>query len=100
MVLKKLGAVIREEKSGLKGKCIGFTGGYICFPRVSVGATQQAVMASVLAEGETVLENCAKETGGGLALPFPEIHGCQYKGRGNKTDPNMWSKQAGIPGIL
>lgn len=26
-----------------------------------MGATQQAVMASVLAEGETVLENCAKE---------------------------------------
>ena len=27
---------------------------------------------------------------------YPEIHGCNDKGRGNKTDPNMWSKQAGI----
>ena len=84
MVLKKLGAVIREEKSGLKGKCIGFTGGYICFPRVSVGATQQAVMASVLAEGETVLENCAKEPEVVWLCRFLKSMGANIKGEGTK----------------
>ena len=84
MVLKKLGAVIREEKSGLKGKCSGFTGGYICFPRVSVGATQQAVMASVLAEGETVLENCAKEPEVVWLCRFLKSMGANIKGEGTK----------------
>ena len=84
MVLKKLGAVIREEKSGLKGKCIGFAGGYICFPRVSVGATQQAVMASVLAEGETVLENCAKEPEVVWLCRFLKSMGANIKGEGTK----------------
>ena len=84
MVLKKLGAVIQEEKSGLKGKCTGFTGGYICFPRVSVGATQQAVMASVLAEGETVLENCAREPEVVWLCRFLKSMGANIKGEGTK----------------
>lgn len=33
----------------------------INFPDRSVGATEQALLAAVLAEGETVLRNCARE---------------------------------------
>lgn len=39
----------------------GLKGGHIIFPLVSVGATENILMASVLAQGETVIENAARE---------------------------------------
>jgi UDP-N-acetylglucosamine 1-carboxyvinyltransferase len=39
----------------------GLTGGTISFPSVSVGATENALMAAVLAKGVTVIENAARE---------------------------------------
>ncbi|WP_129793421.1 UDP-N-acetylglucosamine 1-carboxyvinyltransferase [Sphingosinicella sp. CPCC 101087] len=39
----------------------GLTGGTIRFPAVSVGATENALMAAVLAKGTTVVENAARE---------------------------------------
>jgi len=39
----------------------GLTGGTISFPMVSVGATENALMAAVLARGTTVIENAARE---------------------------------------
>lgn len=48
------GYVIASAKDGLKGD-------NITFPFVSVGATEHAMLAAVLAEGETVLNNAARE---------------------------------------
>jgi UDP-N-acetylglucosamine 1-carboxyvinyltransferase len=39
----------------------GLIGGRIVFPTVSVGATENALMAAVLARGETVIDNAARE---------------------------------------
>jgi UDP-N-acetylglucosamine 1-carboxyvinyltransferase len=39
----------------------GLTGGTISFPIVSVGATENALMAAVLAKGTSVIENAARE---------------------------------------
>jgi UDP-N-acetylglucosamine 1-carboxyvinyltransferase len=39
----------------------GLKGGTISFPIVSVGATENALMAAVLAKGTTVIENAARE---------------------------------------
>ena len=39
----------------------GLVGGRIAFPLVSVGATENALMAAVLAKGETLIENAARE---------------------------------------
>ena len=39
----------------------GLTGGIVRFPSVSVGATENLLMAACLARGETVLENAARE---------------------------------------
>ena len=61
MALRALGADIRENALGLDGECVRFTGQDIVFPKSSVGATQQAILASVLAKGVTHLYNCAKE---------------------------------------
>ena len=60
--LKKLGAKIKikdgyifaEAKNGLKGKTIKF-------PSISVGATENALLAASLAKGKTILKNCAIE---------------------------------------
>lgn len=61
MALRTLGADICETVSGLEAECIRFRGGEIFFEKSSVGATQQAMLAAVLAQGETKLYNCAKE---------------------------------------
>ncbi|WP_156679413.1 UDP-N-acetylglucosamine 1-carboxyvinyltransferase [Sphingomonas profundi] len=39
----------------------GLRGGRIVFPVVSVGATENALMAAVLAKGETIIDNAARE---------------------------------------
>jgi UDP-N-acetylglucosamine 1-carboxyvinyltransferase len=60
--LKKLGAKIKiksgyifaEAKNGLKGAIIKF-------PSISVGATENALIAAVRAKGKTILKNCAIE---------------------------------------
>jgi UDP-N-acetylglucosamine 1-carboxyvinyltransferase len=48
------GYVLASAKNGLRG-------GRVSFPGVSVGATHTALMAAVLAKGETVIENAARE---------------------------------------
>ena len=60
--LKKLGAKIKikdgyilaEAKNGLKGTTIKF-------PSISVGATENALLAAFKAKGKTILKNCAIE---------------------------------------
>ena len=60
--LKKLGAIIKikdgyiiaEAKKGLKGNVIKF-------PSISVGATENALLAAAKAKGTTILKNCAIE---------------------------------------
>ena len=61
MALRALGADVRENASGLDGECVRFEGQDIVFPKSSVGAAQQAILAAVLAKGVTHLYNCAKE---------------------------------------
>ena len=61
MVLRALGADVRENPSGLDGECSRFQGQDIFFSKSSVGASQQAILAAVLAQGVTYLHNCAKE---------------------------------------
>ncbi len=62
LALKKLGAKIKikdgyilaEAKNGLKGTTIKF-------PSISVGATENALLAAFKAKGKTILKNCAIE---------------------------------------
>jgi UDP-N-acetylglucosamine 1-carboxyvinyltransferase len=61
--LEALGADIEVAAGYVKAKAPpgGLQGGTITFPFVSVGATENALMAAVLARGETVIENAARE---------------------------------------
>ena len=60
-VLRKLGAVVTEEQGVLMAEAPHLQGALVSFSKRSVGATQQGILGAVLAEGETVLENCACE---------------------------------------
>jgi UDP-N-acetylglucosamine 1-carboxyvinyltransferase len=60
--LEHLGAEIELAAGYVKASAKGgLSGGKYVFPTVSVGATENAVMAAVLAKGESVLENVARE---------------------------------------
>lgn len=61
MALGTLGADISEQTFCLDAKCSRFQGKDIYFTKSSVGATQQAILSAVLAQGVTKLYNCAKE---------------------------------------
>ncbi len=61
--LEALGAEIELAAGYVRATAPGgrLTGGRIVFPIVSVGATENALMAAALARGETVIENAARE---------------------------------------
>tara|TARA_B100001989_G_scaffold252356_1_gene234124 strand:+ start:11173 stop:12450 length:1278 start_codon:yes stop_codon:yes gene_type:complete len=61
--MKKLGADIEFNDGYViaKSKKGRLKGNKIKFPDISVGATENAIMAAVLAQGETIIQNAAKE---------------------------------------
>ena len=59
--LRKLGIEIEEEAGYINCKCNQITGSKIQLDFPSVGATENIIMASVLAEGETIITNAAME---------------------------------------
>jgi UDP-N-acetylglucosamine 1-carboxyvinyltransferase len=61
--LETLGAEIEIAAGYVKATAPdgGLVGAPIVFPLVSVGATENALMAAVLARGETIIENAARE---------------------------------------
>ena len=61
MGMEKLGAEIQIENGYIKAKCDKLKGAVVTLPFPSVGATENIMMAAVLAEGETVIENAAME---------------------------------------
>src|SRR5918999_1565353 len=62
MALERLGAAIEIEGGYVVAKAPkGLKGGEIVFPKVTVGGTHVALMAAVLANGTTVIDNAARE---------------------------------------
>ena len=60
--LKKLGARIKIKGGYIIAEAPkGLTGAKIKFPSVSVGATENAILAAYGAKGKTILQNCAIE---------------------------------------
>lgn len=59
--LRALGAGVEEEGEEIRAAAGTLTGADIYFPFPSVGATENAVMASVLADGVTVIHGAARE---------------------------------------
>lgn len=77
-VVVKSGNVYTTRKERLKGTSI-------FFDVVSVGATINAILASVLASGETIIENAAKEPHVVDVANFLNSVGAKVKGAGTDT---------------
>jgi UDP-N-acetylglucosamine 1-carboxyvinyltransferase len=59
--LEQMGAVFELESGDIIGNCDRLRGAHIQLDFPTVGGTEHLIMAATLAEGETVLENAARE---------------------------------------
>src|SRR5712671_8234023 len=60
--LERLGAEVRQEHGYIEAQAPnGLRGAHVQFDRITVTGTEDLLMAAVLARGETVIENAARE---------------------------------------
>ncbi len=59
--LEKMGATIAQEHGYLEARADRLRGAHIVFDKITVTGTEDLLMAAVLAEGDTLMENCARE---------------------------------------
>src|SRR5271167_2574958 len=59
--LEKMGAAITYEHGYIEARAERLKGAHIVFDKITVTGTEDLLMAAVLAEGETLMENCARE---------------------------------------
>ena len=81
---KALGALVEEteEYVALTPGEDGLAGNRVCLDMASVGATANIMMAAVLLEGQTIIENAAKEPHIGDLANFLKTMGAQISGAG------------------
>ncbi len=98
--LEKMGAVIAQEHGYLEARARRLQGAHLVFDKITVTGTEDLLMAAVLAEGDTLMENCAREpevvdlaallsamgariAGAGTATirvrGVPSLHGARYR---------------------
>jgi UDP-N-acetylglucosamine 1-carboxyvinyltransferase len=86
LAMEKLGAVCYVEQGYVIAKAKrGLKGAHISFPKVSVGATHAALMAAVLAHGDTIIENAATEPEIGDVADCLNKMGAKIEGIHTKT---------------
>ncbi len=84
--LKALGAEIEIDGGYVIAKAPkGLHGGRVVFPKVSVGATHNVLLAAALAKGETVIENAAREPEVADVAECLVKMGCRIEGIGTST---------------
>ena len=59
--LEKMGAEIAQEHGYIEARATRLRGAHIDFEKITVTGTEDLLMAAVLADGETLMENCAQE---------------------------------------
>lgn len=82
MGMEKLGAEIHIENGYIKARCNKLVGTTVTLPFPSVGATENLMMAAVLAEGVTIIENAATEPEIDDLADFLVAQGVQIEGAG------------------
>jgi UDP-N-acetylglucosamine 1-carboxyvinyltransferase len=86
MGLKALGAEIDIDAGYVLARAPkGLRGARIVFPKVSVGATHNVLLAAALAKGETVIENAAREPEIGDVATCLSKMGAKVEGIGTST---------------
>lgn len=82
MGMEKLGAKIEIENGYIKAEATKLKGAVITLPFPSVGATENLMMAAVLAEGKTIIENAAMEPEIDDLADFLNAQGVKIEGAG------------------
>ncbi|HTH42514.1 MAG TPA: UDP-N-acetylglucosamine 1-carboxyvinyltransferase [Terracidiphilus sp.] len=59
--LEKMGATITQQHGYLEARADRLKGAHLVFDKITVTGTEDLLMAAVLAEGEMLMENCARE---------------------------------------
>ena len=79
---RALGAKVEIERGAVLAHAIDLVGSHIYLDKVSVGATINIMMAASLAEGQTIIENVAKEPHVVDVANFLNSMGANIKGAG------------------
>jgi UDP-N-acetylglucosamine 1-carboxyvinyltransferase len=84
--LEQMGAEISTEHGYIEARAPGgLRGAHIVFEKITVTGTENILMAAALAQGETVLENCAREPEVGDLAALLIKMGAQVEGAGETT---------------
>jgi UDP-N-acetylglucosamine 1-carboxyvinyltransferase len=83
--LEMLGAKISYEHGYIEARAERLKGTHIVFDKITVTGTEDLLMAAVLAEGETVMENCAREPEVTDLAAMLTAMGAQIQGAGTST---------------
>ena len=83
--MELLGAEVFEEDGTIRAKADHPKGAVLCFPKKSVGATENAVLFAVGAEGATRLEHCAREPEVVHLCRFLKAMGAEITGEGEEA---------------
>ena len=85
MALEKMGATIEIAEGYIHARCRSLKGAEIEFPQISVGATENTIMAAVLANGRTIIKNAAREPEITDLAKFLNSIGAKIQGAGTAT---------------
>jgi UDP-N-acetylglucosamine 1-carboxyvinyltransferase len=83
--LQAMGAEVTVENGYIRARAKRLNGAHIVFDMVTVTGTENLMMAAVLADGETILENAAREPEIGDLANFLNKMGARIKGAGTGT---------------
>ncbi|HZD52999.1 MAG TPA: UDP-N-acetylglucosamine 1-carboxyvinyltransferase, partial [Woeseiaceae bacterium] len=81
--LQALGADVTVQNGYIKARASRLCGAHVVFDTVTVTGTENLLMAAVLAEGETVLENAAREPEVADLARFLSALGARIEGAGS-----------------
>src|ERR1700744_3863860 len=83
--LEAMGATITQDHGYLEARADRLKGAHIVFDKITVTGTEDLLMAAVLAEGETVFENCAREPEVTDLAAMLTAMGARIEGAGSST---------------
>jgi UDP-N-acetylglucosamine 1-carboxyvinyltransferase len=83
--LERLGANINQEHGYVEASAERLKGAEIAFDKITVTGTEDLLMAATLAEGETVLQNCAREPEVSDLADLLNKMGAKIEGAGTPT---------------
>ena len=82
--LRQMGVVIEEKEKGFCAEVTRLQGAAIKLPFVSVGVTENLILAAVLADGVTIIEPAAREPEIQALCEFLQLAGARIEGSGTE----------------